>query len=233
MTAPAHDAFGVDVWNTTAVLGSGTTAAHAIRLLAQRVKEGLDIRGVPTSNATAELASQLGIPLVSFERCPLIDVTIDGADEITPSLDLLKGGGGALLREKIVASVSRMLVIIADSGKQVDSLGRMPLPVEVVPFAEGLLAGRIAALGAVVSLRRGEAGLPFVTDEGHYILDCAFGRIPDPARLARELKNMPGVVEHGLFLDMADIVLIGKGAEVVELHSTRRYPPPASGPVCA
>ncbi len=214
-------------------LGSGTTATHAIRLLAERVKEGLDIRCVPTSAASGELAARLGILLASFDRCPQMDVTIDGADEISPSLDLIKGGGGALLREKIVASASRMLVIVADSSKQVASLGKFPLPVEVVPFAHALIAGRIAALGASVSLRQDEEGLPFVTDEGHYILDCAFGLIDDPARLAAELRSMPGVVEHGLFLDMADIVLIGTGSEVVELRSTRRNPPAESGSVCA
>jgi ribose 5-phosphate isomerase A len=161
-----------------------------------------------------ELATTLGIPLTSFEESPRIDVTIDGADEINPALQLIKGGGGALLREKIVASASRMVVIIADSKKQVPALGKFPLPVEVVPFAEALLSRRIADLGASVVLRRDQAGRPFVTDEGHHILDCSFGRIPDPSGLAAKLERMPGVVEHGLFIGLADVALIGKDIEV-------------------
>lgn len=126
-----------------------------------------------------------------------------------------------MLREKIVASASRKVVIIADSSKQVAVLGKVPLPVEVVPFAAVLLARRIAALGASVTLRKDRAGRPFVTDEGHHLLDCGFGRIPEPARLSEELKRMPGIVEHGLFLDLADVVLIGKDSEVIELY--RKY----------
>jgi ribose 5-phosphate isomerase A len=199
-------------------LGTGSTAAFAVRLLGERVAAGLKIHGIPTSAATRDLALCSGIPLTSFEESPHIDVTIDGADEVSPTLDLIKGGGGALLREKIVASASRKLVIIADSGKEVPVLGRFPLAVEVVPFAEVLLAERIAALGASVVLRKDRAGQPFVTDEGHHILDCSFGRIPDPAGLAGTLDSMVGVVDHGLFVGLADVVLIGKGAEVVERY---------------
>jgi ribose 5-phosphate isomerase A len=198
-------------------LGSGSTASYAIRFLGERVAAGLKIRGFPTSNLSRDLAAGLGIPLVDFDECFEIDVTIDGADEINPALQLIKGGGGALLREKIVASASRKMVIVADSSKQVPVLGKFPLPVEIVPFAQLILARRIASLGASVTLRKDQAGLPFITDEGHYILDCSFGKIRDPARLADELKRMPGVVEHGLFLDLADVVLIGKDAEVLEL----------------
>jgi ribose 5-phosphate isomerase A len=199
-------------------LGTGSTAAFAVRLLGERVAAGLKIHGIPTSAATRDLAIRAGIPLTGFEESPHIDVTIDGADEVSPTLDLIKGGGGALLREKIVASASRKLVIIADSGKEVPVLGRFPLAVEVVPFAEVLLAERIVALGASVVLRKDRAGQPFVTDEGHHILDCSFGRIPDPAGLAGTLDSMVGVVDHGLFVGLADVVLIGKGAEVVERY---------------
>lgn len=199
-------------------LGTGSTASYAIRFLAERVSAGLNIRAIPTSVRSRELAAGLGIPLTNFEECGRIDVTIDGADEIDPGLRLIKGHGGALLREKIVASASCKVIIIADSRKQVPMLGKFPLPVEVVTFAQDLLAGRIAACGASVSLRKDDAGRPFVTDEGHHILDCSFGRIADPSRLADQLDRIPGVMEHGLFLDMADVVLIGKGADVIELH---------------
>lgn len=198
-------------------LGSGSTASYAIRFLGERVAAGLKIRGFPTSILSRDLAASLGIPLVDFDECFEIDVTIDGADEINPALQLIKGGGGALLREKIVASASHKMVIVADSSKQVPVLGKFPLPVEIVPFAQLILARRIASLGASVTLRKDQAGRPFITDEGHHILDCSFGKIRDPARLADELKGMPGVVEHGLFLDLADVVLIGKEAEVLEL----------------
>jgi ribose 5-phosphate isomerase A len=198
-------------------LGTGSTASYAISFLGELVREGLKILGIPTSVQSRNLAARLGIPLTSFEESPRIDVTIDGADEINPALGLIKGGGGALLQEKIVASASRKVVIIADSSKQVPVLGRFPLPVEVVPFAEALLIRRIATLGASVVPRRDQSGRLFVTDEGHHILDCSFGTIPDPSGLAGELDRMPGVVEHGLFLDLADIALIGKE---IEIHRT-------------
>ncbi len=202
-------------------LGTGSTASYSIRHLGERVRSGLNIRAIPSSVQSRDLAVLMGIPLTNFEECPEIDVTIDGADEIGPALELIKGGGGALLREKILTSVSRKVVIIADSSKQVSMLGRFPLPVEVVPFAEIPLARRISSLGASVSLRKDHSGLPFVTDEGHHILDCRFGRIPCPSRLAEELSRMPGVLEHGLFIGVADLVLIGKGSEVMELRSMR------------
>jgi ribose 5-phosphate isomerase A len=198
-------------------LGTGSTAAYAVRLLGERVRAGLKIRGIPTSSQTRELATSLGIPLTTFDEVQEINVTIDGADEVDPQLCLTKGGGGALLREKIVASASRQLVIIADSSKQVPMLGKFPLPIEVIAFAQPVVKKKIEALGASVKLRQSN-GSPFVTDEGHHILDCSFGQIPDPPALARRLSDMPGVVEHGLFINMASVVLIARGHEVTELR---------------
>jgi ribose 5-phosphate isomerase A len=199
-------------------LGSGSTAAWAVRFLAERVRNGLKITGIPTSQQTQHLAEQLGIPLVTLGEHPRIDIDIDGADEIDPQLNLIKGGGGAFLREKIVASVSRRFIVIADSAKQVKRLGKFPLPVEVVPFAQSLIKPQIEALGAKVSLRNYAYGNPYVTDEGHHILDCTFGEIVDPAALAEKLCHIPGVVEHGLFIGMAELALIGKDGKVVQLR---------------
>ncbi len=203
-------------------LGTGSTAAYAVRFLGERVQAGLNIRGIPTSVHTKELATTLGIPLTTLDEFQQIDVTIDGADEFDPQLNLIKGGGGALLREKIIASASRQLVIIVDSSKQVAVLGKFPLPVEVIPFAQPLVAKRIAALGAGVRVRQDENGNPFATDEGHHILDCSFGQIPDPPALARKLSDMPGVVEHGLFIDLATVVLMAKGEDVTEFRGNAR-----------
>jgi len=197
-------------------LGTGSTAACFIKLLAERVRDGLRIRGIPTSARSQHLALSLGIPLTTLDECQEIAVTVDGADEVDPKLRLIKGGGGALLREKIVASATKQLVIVADLSKQVQVLGKFPLPVEVIPFAQVLVAKRITALGAEVRLRTEAGGKPFVTDEQHHILDCRFGAIPDPETLARELSDMPGVVEHGLFIGMASIALFAKGGEIVE-----------------
>ena len=199
-------------------LGSGSTAAYAVRFLAERVREGLKIVGIPTSQQTKHLAEQLGIPLGTLEAHPQIDIDIDGADEIDPQLNLIKGGGGAFLREKIIASVSRRFIVIADSGKQVNRLGKFPVPVEVVPFAQSLIKTQIEALGAKVSLRIYAYGNPYVTDEGHHILDCTFGEIADPSALAEKLCHIPGVVEHGLFIGMAEIALIGKAEKVIQLR---------------
>ena len=199
-------------------LGSGSTAARAIRALGARVRAGLKIRGIPTSVRSGDLAIELGIPLTTFEEVQEIDVTIDGADEFDPHLNLVKGGGGALLREKIVASASKQMVVVADSSKQVSVLGTFPLPVEVIGFAQSLIEKEIAALGATATLRRDPQGNVYVTDEGHHILDCRFGRIPDPPALARRLSDMPGIVEHGLFLGMASVVVMAKGTEILELR---------------
>jgi ribose 5-phosphate isomerase A len=199
-------------------LGTGSTAKYVVEGLADMVRAGMKVQCIPTSVRTRDLATSLGITLTTLEQNQHINVTIDGADEFDPQLNLTKGGGGALLREKIVASASDKLVIIADSTKQVPVLGAFPLPVEVIPFAETLIAQRIAVLGAAVKLRVSADGKPFVTDEGHHILDCKFDKIPDPPSLARKLECMPGIVEHGLFIGMADIVMIGKGDEIIELR---------------
>jgi ribose 5-phosphate isomerase A len=199
-------------------LGTGSTAAYAIRFLGERVRSGLKIRGVSTSAQTQNLAASLGIPLTTLQEVEQIDVTIDGADEFDPELRLIKGGGGALLREKVIASATRQEIIIVDSSKQVSVLGKFPLPVEVIRFAEAIVSKKISALGAAVQLREDGAGKPFITDEGHQILDCHFGQIPDPTALAHTLSEMPGVVEHGLFINLADAVLLAKGSEVLEFR---------------
>jgi ribose 5-phosphate isomerase A len=199
-------------------LGTGSTAAYFIKLLGEQVKNGLRVRGIPTSVRSKELAESLGIPLTTLDECQEIDVTVDGADEVDPKLRLIKGGGGALLREKIVASATRQQVIVADASKRVQHLGKFPLPVEVIKFAQALVAKRIAALGADVQLRSGPDGRPYLTDENNHILDCRFGEIRDPVGLARELSDMPGVVEHGLFIGMASIALFAHGKEIVELR---------------
>ena len=199
-------------------LGSGSTATFAIRMMGERVREGMKIRGIPSSIASRDLAIELGIPLITFEDAQQIDVTIDGADEFDPHLNLIKGGGGAMLREKVVASASRQLVIVTDSSKQVPVLGRFPVPVEVITFAEPLVDKRIADLGAKVVQRQDKSGKVYVTDEGHHILDCHFGKISDPATLARTLSEMPGIVEHGLFVGMASIVVMAKAGAVEEFR---------------
>jgi len=199
-------------------LGTGSTAAFFIRRLGEQAKNGFRIRGIPTSVRSRELALSLKIPLTTLDECQEIDVTVDGADEVDPELRLIKGGGGALLREKIVASATKQLVIVADATKRVAVLGKFPLPVEVIPFAQALVSKRITGLGAKVTLRLEPGGKPFVTDENNHILDCHFGQIPDADGLARQLSDMPGVVEHGLFIGMASTVLVARGSEITELH---------------
>src|SRR6202035_3397635 len=166
-------------------LGTGSTAAYFIQLLGEAVKDGLRIRGIPTSVRSRNQAASLGIPLTKLDECSEIDVTVDGADEVDPQLRLIKGGGGALLREKIVASATKQLVIVAGASEQVPVLGKFPLPVEVIRFAQALVTKRIRALGADVTVRAGSDGKPFVTDETNHILDCRFGQIPDADELAR------------------------------------------------
>lgn len=199
-------------------LGTGSTAVYAVQAVADRVKAGLKILCIPTSVRTKDQATSLGIPLTTLDEHQEIDLTIDGADEIDPNLCLIKGGGGALLREKIIASASRKMVVIADSTKLVPVLGKFPLPVEVVGFAQAVVAKKIEAMGAEVSLRKDAAGKIYITDEGHHILDCKFGQIPDPPSLARKLSDIPGVMEHGLFIGLASLVLIGKGNVVEEIQ---------------
>jgi len=198
-------------------LGTGSTVYYTIQRLGELVRDGLRIRGIPTSRRTEQQARDVGIPLITFADVAELDLTIDGADEVNPALDLIKGGGGALLREKLVAAASRCLVIVADSSKQVATLGRFPLPVEVVPFAWEVTTRRVAALGCTPTLRSVDGEL-YVSDNGNYILDCAFGSIPDPAGLHRTLKLLPGVVETGLFVGMANTVVIGGETGIVLLE---------------
>lgn len=194
-------------------IGTGSTAEEFVRLLAEKVAAGMAIIGVPTSERTAALCRELGVPLSTLEDTPELDLTVDGADEVNAELALIKGGGGALLREKIVAAASARMIVIADESKVVATLGRFPLPIEVNKF--GLRATQIAVEAAARSLDlsgpltlRMTAGQPFVTDGGHLILDASFGRIPDARALSNVLHAIPGVVEHGLFLGLADLAVI-------------------------
>lgn len=206
-------------------LGTGSTAAWMVRCLAERVQEeGLRITGVPTSSRTAEMARQLGIPVVALDEALWLDITIDGADEVDGELNLIKGGGGALLQEKIVATASDQMVVIADVSKQVETLGAFPLPIEVVPFGwrttKALVEETLVSLdvlGQTGSLRmNGEA--PFVTDEGNYIIDLHLQRIGNARQLALVLNQVPGVVENGLFIDICDVLVLGHGDGRVELR---------------
>lgn len=192
-------------------LGSGTTAELALAAIGRRVKAGLRIIGVPTSERIAGLARDLAIPLSTLAEHPRVDVTVDGADEVeTGTLNLIKGGGGNLLREKIVAASSERLIIVADESKVVPRLGtHWAIPVEVVPFGWQATAHRLQQTGADPVLRVDDKGQPFMTDGGHYILQCKYGPIPDPTALQAKLDSTVGVVEHGLFLGMASQALIG------------------------
>jgi ribose 5-phosphate isomerase A len=204
-------------------LGTGSTADQFLQALAAQLKGGKlrAVRGVPTSRQSERRAEQLGIPIVSLVEHPSPDVTIDGADEIAPNLDLIKGLGGALLREKIVAQNSKMLVIIADSRKAVSVLGsKSPLPVEVAPFGHEIQAEFLRSLGAVPTLRSERTGNPFITDNGNYIYDCRFPRIDDPRGLEAALRARAGIVGTGLFLGMANVALIASENAV----ETRRRP---------
>ena len=199
-------------------LGTGSTAYFTVLALGERVKAGLKITGIPTSVQTADLARAAGIPLTTLDEHPEIDITIDGADELDAHLRLIKGGGGALLREKVVASASKKMVVVADSAKVVSVLGRFPLPVEVIAFARSVVENKIAALGGSPKLRTKPDGSPFVTDNGNPILDCNFERIADPPALARALSSIPGIVEHGLFIGLASLALVGRGDRVEEMR---------------
>ncbi|MDF0599965.1 ribose-5-phosphate isomerase RpiA [Psychromarinibacter sp. C21-152] len=206
-------------------LGTGSTAAWMVRCLGELVREdGLRIQGVPTSTRTAELARKVGIEVISLDEAKWLDLTIDGADEFDSDLNLIKGGGGALLQEKIVATASDRMIVITDATKQVDTLGAFPLPVEIIPFGwqttkaliEETLAG-MDVLGEQATLRlNGEA--PYVTDEGNHIVDLHLQRIGNPRHLSLVLNQIPGVVENGLFIDICDIVIIGHGDGRVEVN---------------
>jgi ribose 5-phosphate isomerase A len=205
-------------------LGSGSTAKHFVELLGERVHAGLDVIGVPTSEATRADAARLGVPLTTLDETPELDLTVDGADEIATDLSLIKGGGGALLREKIVASASARMIVIADESKWVSALGRFPLPLEIVPFGLAPTRRKVEAAAAAAGspgpalLRRGKDGHAFVTDGGHWILDAALERIADPRSLADRLDRIAGVVEHGLFIGLAHIAVIAgsSGVRVIE-----------------
>lgn len=202
-------------------LGSGSTAREFVDLLGERVREGLDCLCVPTSEATRAQAQALSIPLSDLETLPELDITVDGADEIGPGLVLLKGGGGALLREKIVARASKRMVAIADAGKLVDLLGAFPLPIEVNSFGLGATRRAIAELAGKdvpLTLRIAD-GRPFVTDGGHHIIDARFGRIPDPQALAAALADIPGVVEHGLFVGLCHRAYVAGADGVVTIDA--------------
>jgi len=208
-------------------LGTGSTSASFVKQLGERVRQGLRVKGVPTSEATRNLAEQVGVPLLEISQITALDVDVDGADEVDPSFRLIKGGGGALLREKIVAAASAKMVVIADESKWVDTLGAFPLPVEVTRFGFSLTQARVqealratGCAGDEVTLRiTGKSNEPVITDGGNYILDAHTRRIPDAESLADALKRIPGVVEHGLFLGLASVVILGKakGAEVKTL----------------
>jgi ribose 5-phosphate isomerase A len=205
-------------------LGTGSTAKHFVEVLAERVRSGLDVIAVPTSEVTRSDAERLGVPLTTLDQCPQLDLTVDGADEVAPDLSLTKGGGGALLREKIVAAASARMIVIADESKWVPALGRFPLPIEVAPF--GLAATRraveVAAHAAGCAgpalLRRQKDGHAFVTDGGHWILDASFGRITVPKALADRLDAIAGVMEHGLFIGLAHAAVLAgpDGVRIVE-----------------
>ena len=195
-------------------LGTGSTARHFVELLGERVRAGLDVMAVATSEATRLDAERCGVPLTTLDDTPALDLTVDGADEIAPDLSLIKGGGGALLREKIVAQASARMVVIADESKWVATLGRFPLPIEVEPFGLGatrraveLACAEAGAPGPAV-LRRGKDGHAFVTDGGHWLLDAALQRIADPKALAERLSPIAGVVEHGLFIGLAQTAIL-------------------------
>jgi ribose 5-phosphate isomerase A len=205
-------------------LGTGSTAKHFVDLLGERVRGGLDVVAVPTSEATRAQAERLGITLTTLDETPELDLTIDGADEIAPDLTLIKGGGGALLREKIVAAASAKMLVIADQSKWVAMLGRFPLPVEIAPFGAAATRRAVEAATAAAGcpgaaiLRKAPNGHAFVTDGGHWLLDAQLQRIPDPKTLAARLSAVPGVMEHGLFIGLAGTAIVAgpDGVRLIE-----------------
>jgi ribose 5-phosphate isomerase A len=209
-------------------LGSGSTAAAFIDLVGHKVRQGFELTGVASSRATLAQAQSLGIPLTTLDKVPFLDLTVDGADELDDQLRLIKGGGGALLREKIVATASERMIVIADASKRVARLGEFPLPVEVARFGLAATRNMLSVLAAEVGcegdiMLRTEAGEPFLTDNGNYILDCAFGRIDNPEALDATLKRVPGVLETGLFLGIADAAVIaGPDGVVIIEHDIER-----------
>lgn len=208
-------------------LGSGSTAEIFIEHLGLRVAGGFKVQGVPTSARTAECAREFGVPLIDADKVEKIHLTIDGADEVDPSFNLIKGGGACLLREKIIADASDRMVVIVDAGKMVDILGAFPLPIEVDPFAMPLTAEKIyhallksgCEAGQTVLRQKKDGSGPLITDGGHYILDSKCRKIPNPTDTAKALAAIPGVMEHGLFIDVASVIVIGEDdhAKVMEL----------------
>jgi len=198
-------------------LGTGTTATMFIRALAERVQAGLRIRCVASSDASHDLGRSLGMDVTTLEELPELDLYIDGADEVGPDLALIKGGGGALLREKIVASAAKKFIVVVDSTKIVDHLGKFPLPVEIVKMALPLVEPKLKELGLNPAQRKAKSGDgPYLTDENNYILDCACGKIADPVKTAADIRGIVGVVEHGLFLHMASLALVAGPDGVAE-----------------
>jgi len=206
-------------------LGTGSTAAHFVDLLGKKVADGMEVVGVPTSEATKTQAEALGIPLATLDDIPFLDLTVDGADELDDRLRLIKGGGGALLREKIVATSSDRMLVISDFSKRVETLGSFPLPVEVLQFGLRATLQLVEVLSSdagcegEIAVRKSPEGKPFITDNGNMIFDCSFGRIDDPEALDEALKYVPGVVEHGLFLGIADHAIISGPDGVVVLDA--------------
>ena len=204
-------------------LGTGSSANFAIRALGERVADGLSIQAIPTSEASARLGEQVGLDIQSLEDNPVVDLTIDGADEVDPQLELIKGLGGALLREKIVASASTREIIIVDPTKLVDQLGtRCPLPVEVIPFGWSPVRHQLLELADGVELRKGADGDTVVTDNGNFILDCRFEGIAEPAALEQRINSISGVVDNGLFVGLADTVVIARDNGTCDVRERAR-----------
>ncbi|MEN2402557.1 ribose-5-phosphate isomerase RpiA [Flavobacterium sp. MC2016-06] len=195
-------------------LGTGSSAVYVIKEIGELVKNGLKIKAIPTSNATQELAASLNIPLIDINSVNTIDITIDGADEFTSDLILIKGGGGALLKEKIVASLTKEEIIIADSSKKVEAIGKFKVPIEVIPFASNYVLRQIELLKGIGQIRT-NADQPFITDQGNYIIDADFGLISNPAALAEKLNGIEGIVGHGIFIDLASKVIMGNNDSIL------------------
>lgn len=198
-------------------LGTGSTVYWSILKIGELVQDGLQIRGIPTSKNTENLANELGIPLLQLSEVDQLDLAIDGADEANPAFQLIKGGGGALLREKMIASIAKQFIVVADESKYVNQLGKFPLPVEVVQFGWELTFKKISKIGGNPVLRKLEDGTAYVSDNGNYILDCYFEKIVNPQKLHTMLNMIPGVVENGLFINLADTLIIGKQSGEIEM----------------
>jgi ribose 5-phosphate isomerase A len=210
----AREAVKLVTDNMTVGLGTGSTAAYAVKEIGEKIKYGLQIHAVPTSVRTKELAQSLNIPLIDINTIDSIDITVDGADEFTEGLVLIKGGGGALLREKVVASMSRQEIIITDSSKKVTTVGKFKLPIEVIPFASNRVVRQLQLLSGKGTIRL-ESGKPYLSDQGNYIIDADFGFINNTEFLSGKLNEIVGVVEHGLFINLASKVIMGHRDSVV------------------